>query len=212
MWSVVFTPASLGTVVVSAVVTALKTPHQERGLMAQRPVHLLHSGSAWDASSTPGLTPVRAGSGGGGGGGMFRAKVPVRFAGADASPALTPTWKSNQWAKPAEARLNGGDSGDRSPDLKEDLGKLLNDEEIRNNEQQLDRDWYDRCDCRALGGSQRPIQHQLMLRHRKIVNSQQSLSRTCNADIDMLASAMGQRTSILCMHASWKLQTAKLLT
>ena len=84
---------------------------------------------------------------------MFRAKVPVRFAGADASPALTPTWKSNQWAKPAEARLNGGDDGGRSPDLKEDLGKLLNDDEIRNNEQQLDRDWYDRCVCHAAVGN-----------------------------------------------------------
>lgn len=117
-------------------------------------------GSAWDASSTPGLTPVRAGSGGDGGGGgrLFQAKVPVRFAGPGASPALTPTWKSNQWAKPAEARMNGGNDGDRSPDLKEDLGKLLNDEEIRNNEQQLDRDWYDRrvrvC---ALTGAARSI-------------------------------------------------------
>jgi len=119
---------------------------------------------------------VRAGSGGGGGGGMFRAKVPVRFAGADASPALTPTWKSNQWAKPAEARLNGGGDGDRSPDLKEDLGKLLNDEEIRNNEQQLDRDWYDRCAARrALNEGAAGISHSPLSLPRELLGFERAL-------------------------------------
>ena len=147
-------------------------------------------GSAWDASATPGLTPVRAGSGGGGGGGMFRAKVPVRFAGADASPALTPTWKSNQWAKPAEARLNGGGDGDRSPGLKEDLGKLLNDEEIRNNEQQLDRDWYDRCDRCALVGLQQEFQ---TIRCRCIASFSSSRELSC-----------ARKPTLTCLHASWK--------
>ena len=101
--------------------------------------------SSWDASSTPRLTPARAGSGGGGSSKPFVGKTGVRFAGADASPALTPSWRSNAWANPGSAAQQNGDGRERSPDLKEDLGRLLNDEEVRNNEQQLDRDWYDRC-------------------------------------------------------------------
>ena len=77
----------------------------------------------------------------------------MRFAGADASPALTPTWRSNTWANPGQQ--NGGDGRERSPDLKEDLGQLLNEEEVRNNEQQLDRDWYDRCGGLAPAGHTR---------------------------------------------------------
>ena len=69
----------------------------------------------------------------------------VRFGGAEASPAITPSWKSNSWAAPTAARLGKGDPGARSPDLKADMGELLDEEELKVNEKQLDRDWYDRC-------------------------------------------------------------------
>ena len=97
--------------------------------------------SAWEPGASPSPAPTRAGSSGGTG---SRPRSMVRFASAEASPAITPSWKSNSWAAPTAARLGKGDPGARSPDLKADMGELLNEEEMKVNEQQMDRDWYDR--------------------------------------------------------------------
>ncbi len=97
--------------------------------------------SSWDPGAASGPAPARPGSGGGAG--VPRQRSGVRFAGANASPAMTPSWKSNTWAGGGAAPPGGGGGADRSPELKGDMDGLL-DEEWKANEKQLDRDWYDR--------------------------------------------------------------------
>ena len=73
---------------------------------------------------------------------MPRQRSSVRFAGAAASPAMTPSWKANAWAG-GPAGNTGGEAGDKSPELHGETDDLL-DAEWQANEKQLDRDWYDR--------------------------------------------------------------------
>lgn len=76
---------------------------------------------------------------------MPRQRSSVRFAGAAASPAMTPSWKANAWAGGPAANTRG-EAGDRSPELRGETDGLL-DAEWQANEKQLDRDWYDRWGC-----------------------------------------------------------------
>jgi len=103
---------------------------------SQTPSRGWGSGSAWNAKSG-GLTPVRPG---GSGASALPQRSSVRFAGPNASPALTPSWKSNAWAGKAGLAAGGREE---SPELKPDTDGLLS-EEWEQNEKQLDRDWYDR--------------------------------------------------------------------
>lgn len=80
--------------------------------------------------------------------GVPRQRSSVRFAGAAASPAMTPSWKANAWAGGPGADAGHG-AGDASPELRgggETDGLL--DAEWQANEKQLDREWYDRCAAR----------------------------------------------------------------
>lgn len=97
-------------------------------------------GSAWNPRAGGSPAPVRAGSAGGAG--MPRQRSSVRFAGAAASPAMTPSWKANAWAGGPGAGTGNG-AGDRSPELRGETDDLL-DAEWQANEKQLDREWYDR--------------------------------------------------------------------
>lgn len=80
---------------------------------------------------------------------MPRQRSSVRFAGAAASPAMTPSWKANAWAGGPGADAGNG-AGDRSPELRGETDDLL-DAEWQANEKQLDREWYDRCAASGVG-------------------------------------------------------------
>lgn len=114
------------------------TPRRRGDTPAGRP---LTGDSAWDLSGG-GLTPIRAGTGDGArSGGAMRPRSRVRFEGAEASPAMTPSWKSAAWnARPG---ANGNANGNASPRLNGINDSRPSDAEMQVVEDQAEREWYE---------------------------------------------------------------------
>ncbi|KAK9864204.1 hypothetical protein WJX84_006796 [Apatococcus fuscideae] len=101
-----------------------------------------HRGSSWDPLASPAPSPARPGSGSGST--PYRGKSNVRWARAEASPAITPSWKANSWNRPQPGKA--GAAGDRSPDGHPepiDANEKENDPEWKAMEAAVEREWYD---------------------------------------------------------------------